>query len=70
MVRKEVSPEQVMTRREQWRNYYKTRKTQIKTMKRKNTYVAWNNTSQTMDSPTVDVFTIPRMAEKVVNVVL
>ena len=64
MVRKEVSPEQVMKRREQWRNYYKMRKTQIKKVEAKNAYVAWNNTSQTMDSPTVDVFTIPRMSKK------
>ena len=64
MVGKEVSPEQVMKRREQWRNYYKMRKTQIKKVGAKNAYVAWNNTSQTMDSPTVDVFTIPRMSKK------
>ena len=61
---KEVSPEQVMKRREQWRNYYKMRKTQIKKAGAKNAYVAWNNTSQAMDSPIVDVFTIPRMAKK------
>ena len=63
MVGKEVSPEQVMKRREQRRNYYKMRKTQIKKEGAKNAYVAWNNTSQTMDSPTVDVFTIPRMSK-------
>ena len=54
-----------MKRREQWRNYYKMRKTQIKKVGAKNAYVAWNNTLQTMDSPTVDVFTIPGMASNV-----